>query len=55
MKTKLTKKFANKNSIQVLFDCYRFSTRVEYRLVFNFLIREIEKEEENFDLFCGKK
>jgi hypothetical protein len=53
--TKLKKKVGLKNKIEVYIECYAYSSKVEFKLVFNFYISEIEKEREKFYNYCNLK
>jgi hypothetical protein len=49
--TKLQKKIGDKNLIEIYFDCYGYSTKLEFRLMINFKISEIDMEAEKFDIY----
>ena len=51
--TWLKKTVNKKNKIRVFIDCYNYPSRLEYRLVFQFLIAEIESEREKICSFSG--
>src|SRR5262245_30805711 len=50
--TKFKKTVGPKNKIELYFECYAFSLKVEFKLVTDFYITEIEKEREKFRNFC---